>query len=70
VFRGGITLLINRLGQVRYSISKALDGPTGLAREERQRQFIQQMYSSFALAPYVAFDLQRDSGFCAVHRGY
>ena len=69
-YRGGTTLLINRQGQVRYSISKPLDGPSGLAREERQRQFIRQMESSFALAPYVAFDLKRDCGFHAVHRGY
>jgi hypothetical protein len=69
-FRGGTTLLINRQGDVRYSISKPLDGPEGAAREERQRQFIRQMQASFALAPYVAFDLKRDCGFHAIHRGY
>jgi hypothetical protein len=28
------------------------------------------MQASFALAPYVGFDLHRDYGFRAIHRGY
>jgi len=68
--RGGTTLLINRLGEVRYSISKPLDGPDGAVREQRQREFLQQMQASFTLAPYVAFDVHRDYGFRAIHRGY
>jgi hypothetical protein len=70
VFRGGTTLLINRQGDVRYAISKPIKGAEGHAREERQRQFLQQLESSFALAPYVAFDPKHDYGFKAVHRGY
>jgi hypothetical protein len=70
VFRGGTTLLINRLGEVRYSISKPLDGPEGDARQQRQREFLEQLQASFSLAPYTSFDLGRDYGFRAVHRGY
>jgi len=69
-FRGGTTLLINRQGDVRFSITKAIHGT---AREERlaqQREYLQTMGSSFALAPYVAFDPARDLSFRGIHRGY
>jgi len=69
-FRGGTTLLINRLGEVRYSILKPIDGPAGEARLERQRSFLRRSADSFALAPYVAFDAGRDLSFCGIHRGY
>jgi hypothetical protein len=67
---GGTTLLINRQGEVRYSISKPVDGPGGDLRIEQQRQYLQRVKASFALSPYVAFDLKRDLGFSAMHRGY
>ncbi|HXO42593.1 MAG TPA: hypothetical protein VN999_14160, partial [Thermoanaerobaculia bacterium] len=41
-FRGGTTLLINRQGEVKLSISKPIEGPAGEARLARQRAFIQQ----------------------------
>ena len=69
-FRGGTTLLINRQGEVRFSISKPIDGPAGEERLERQRSFLRRSADSFALAPYVAFDAERDLGFCGIHRGY
>ena len=69
-FRGGTTLLINRQGEVRYSISKPIVGPRGDARRERQRDYLLSMAASFALAPYVAFDAVRDLGFRGIHRGY
>lgn len=69
-FRGGTTLLINRLGEVKFSISKPIDGPAGEQRLERQRSFLRRSADSFALAPYVAFDAERDLSFCGIHRGY
>jgi hypothetical protein len=69
-FRGGTTLLINRQGEVRYSIAKPLAGEAGQARLERQRRYLQRMAASFALAPYVGFDAARDLGFRGIHRGY
>jgi hypothetical protein len=69
-FRGGTTLLISRQGEVRFSISKPIDGPAGEARLERQREHLRRMGNSFALAPYVAFDPTRDLRFETIHRGY
>ena len=69
-FRGGTTLLINRQGEVRFSISKPIDGEAGKIRLERQREHLRQSAYSFALAPYVAFDAARDLGFRGIHRGY
>jgi hypothetical protein len=69
-FRGGTTVLINRQGEVRYSISKPIDGPAGKERLERQRYYLQCMGDSFALAPYVAFNPERDLSFRGIHRGY
>jgi hypothetical protein len=69
-FRGGTTVLINRQGEVRFSISKPIVGPDGEERLERQREFLRRKVGSFALAPYVAFDLKRDLGFRGIHRGY
>ena len=69
-FRGGTTLLIQRNGEVRYSISKPLTGPHGDARRERQREYLRRMAAGFALAPYVAFDAKRDASFRGIHRGY
>jgi hypothetical protein len=68
-FRGGSTLLINRQGEVRFSIAKLIDGADGQRRLQRQRAFLQRMAGAFALAPYVAFD-PRDLGFRGIHRGY
>ena len=70
VFYGGTTTLINRQGEVRYSINKAIDGDAGDARLARQREFMQRMRDSFLLAPHVAFDPSRDFGFRGIHRGY
>jgi hypothetical protein len=67
---GGATLIINRQGDVRYSISKPVDGPGGDRRIEQQRGYLQRMKASFALAPYLAFDPDRDLGFSAMHRGF
>ena len=69
-FRGGTTLLINRQGEVRFAISKAVDGDAGQMRLQRQRQFLQYMAGSFPLAPYVPFDAERDTAFRSIHRGY
>jgi hypothetical protein len=69
-FRGGTTVLINRRGEMRFSISKPIHGPEGDARRERQREYLQRMANSFALAPYVAFGPQRDATFRGIHRGY
>jgi len=69
-FRGGTTLLIQRNGEVRYSISKPLTGRYGDARRERQREYLRRMAAGFALAPYVAFDAKRDASFRGIHRGY
>jgi hypothetical protein len=69
-FRGGTTVIINRQGDVRYAISKPIDGPEGKARLETQRQYLQYMSDSFALAPYVAFNPAHDLGFRGIHRGY
>jgi hypothetical protein len=69
-FRGGTTLIINRQGEVRFSISKPIEGPAGEARLARQRAYIRRMADSFPLAPYVAFDSDRDLSFKGIHRGY
>ena len=69
-FRGGTTLIINRLGEVRFSISKPIEGKAGEARLRRQREYLSRMADSFALAPYVAFNHDRDLGFRGIHRGY
>ncbi len=69
-FRGGTTVIINRQGEVRYSISKPIDGPAGEERLQRQRDYLCYLRDSFSLAPYIAFDLRKDFGFRGVHRGY
>jgi hypothetical protein len=69
-FRGGTTVLINRQGQVRFSISKPIEGSAGDKRLERQRNYLRRMVDSFALAPYVQFDLSSELGFQRIHRGY
>jgi hypothetical protein len=69
-FRGGTTVLINRKGEVRYTIRKPIDGPEGKKRLEIQREYLQTMADSFALAPYVAFNAKKDLGFRGIHRGY
>jgi len=69
-FRGGSTLIIDRKGHVRYCISRPVSGKAGEARLERQRAFLQRLGEGFALAPYVAFDHERDTGFRGIHRGY
>ena len=69
-FRGGSTVIIDRQGRVRYAITKPMDGPTGKLRLERQREFIKRMGDSFALAPYLKFDLARDFNLRGIHRGY
>ncbi|MEP6912414.1 MAG: hypothetical protein ABI923_06650, partial [bacterium] len=69
-FRGGTTLIINRQGEVRYSISKPIQGKAGEARLARQREYLSRMANSFALAPYIAFNHDRDLGFRGIHRGY
>lgn len=69
-FRGGTTLIINRQGEIRFSISKPVDGPAGEQRRQQQRDYLSQMAASFSLAPYVAFDPGRDLSFRGIHRGY
>ncbi len=69
-FRGGATLVINRQGEVRFSIAKPIDGPAGEKRLERQRAYFRRMAGAFALAPYVAFNPARDLSFRGIHRGY
>jgi hypothetical protein len=69
-FRGGTTVLINRQGEVRFSISKPIQGPAGDERLERQRGFLRRLADSFALSPYLALDVANDLGFRGIHRGY
>lgn len=69
-FRGGTTLLINRQGEVRFSISKPIEGPVGTQRLQRQREYLNRLASAFALAPYIAFDPEHDLTFQGIHRGY
>lgn len=69
-FRGGSTVLINRQGEVMYSIFKPIEGRAGDERLKRQREFLRTKAGSFALAPYVSFDPERDLGFRGIHRGY
>src|ERR1041385_3035420 len=69
-FRGGTTILINRQGEVRYSISKPMDGPAGEERLKRQREYLSRLQASFALAPYIPFNPDRDLSFQGIHRGY
>jgi hypothetical protein len=69
-FRGGTTLIISRKGEVLYSISKPIEGPEGERRLKRQREYLQRMADSFPLAPHVPFDMQRDTAFRGIHRGY
>jgi hypothetical protein len=69
-FRGGTTVLINRQGDVRFAISKPIDGPAGEERLARQRAYLRGMAGAFPLAPYVAFDPARELSLRGVHRGY
>jgi hypothetical protein len=69
-FRGGTTVVINRQGEVHYSIFKPIAGPAGEERLQRQRDYLCYMRDSFSLAPYVAFDPAKDFRFRAIHRGY
>ncbi len=69
-FRGGTTLIINRQGEVRFSISKPIDGPAGDERRQKQCDYLTQMAASFSLAPYIAFDPVHDLSFRGIHRGY
>jgi hypothetical protein len=69
-FRGGTTVLINRQGEVRFSISRPIEGPRGEERLRQQREYLSRMASSFALAPYIAFNPERDLTFRGIHRGY
>ena len=70
VFRGGTTLIINRQGEIRFSISKPIVGPAGEERRQQQRKYLSEMAASFPLAPYVAFNPERDLSFRGIHRGY
>jgi hypothetical protein len=69
-FRGGTTLLIDRKGEVRYSISKPIGGPAGELRLQQQRDYLRFMRAAFAEGPYVAFDVKRDLTLREIHRGY
>ena len=69
-FRGGATLLIERSGELQYTIVKPIEGPEGERRLKRQRDYLQRLASSFPLAPHISFDVQRDVAFCGIHRGY
>jgi hypothetical protein len=70
VFRGGTTILINRQGEVRFSISKPIDGPAGEERLRQQREYFGRLAASFPLAPYQSFNPQDDLSFRGIHRGY
>ena len=69
-FRGGTTLLINREGDIQYSIKKPISGNAGMERLRLQREYRRHAASSFALAPYIEFNAERDMKFGAIHRGY
>jgi len=70
VFRGGTTILINRQGEIRYSISKPIDGPAGEERLQQQREYLGRLAVSFPLAPYLSFKPMSDLSFQGIHRGY
>jgi hypothetical protein len=70
VFRGGTTLIVDREGQIRYSIFKPFDGPLGEQRLTRQREYLQELACSFPLAPYQSIDFQTHTKFRSIHRGY
>jgi hypothetical protein len=70
VFRGGTTILINRQGEIRFSISKPMDGPAGEERLRQQREYLGRLAASFPLAPYQPFNPARDLSFQGIHRGY
>jgi hypothetical protein len=69
-FRGGTTLIINREGEVRFSITKSIVGPGSIERLAQQRAYLKQMSASSALAPYVAFTSDKAFTFQGIHRGY
>ncbi len=69
-FRGGATIIINRQGEVRYSICKPIHGEVGKERLQKQREYLRLMADSFPLAPYVSFNPEKDLNFRAIHRGY
>jgi hypothetical protein len=69
-FRGGTTILINRQGEIRFSISKPIDGPAGEQRLKRQREYLGRLAAAFPLAPYMSFRPERDLTFQGIHRGY
>jgi hypothetical protein len=69
-FRGGTTLLIDRKGEVRYSISKPIHGAQGEKRLQQQRDYLRSMSAAFAEGPYIAFDAKRDLTLRKIHRGY
>jgi hypothetical protein len=69
-FHGGTTILINRQGEIRFSISKPIDGPAGEQRLKQQREYLDRLAASFPLAPYLSFNPQRDLSFQGIHRGY
>jgi len=69
-FRGGTTVLINRNGEVQYSISKPIAGPEGEKRRKRQQDYLKSMADSFVLGAHITFDARRESGLRGIHRGF
>ena len=66
----GTTVLINRKGQVQYTISKPISGPEGDRRREGQRAFLKSSAESFSLAAHIAYNHEQESAFRGIHRGY
>jgi hypothetical protein len=77
-FRGGITLILDKTGQVLYIIHKSIDDKNDGSENNRlirQRDYLLMRESDLAMASYVdtkaIYDrVTREADFSIVHRGY
>ena len=78
-FRGGITLILGKGGQVLYIIHKSIDEKNDAGennnRLTRQRDYLLMRQSDFAMASYVdtkaVYDrASKEADFRMIHRGY
>jgi hypothetical protein len=66
-FRGGSTVIFNRLGEVRYVVEKSISNDTRL---EAQREFYLQTGQSRPAAAYIGQPKIGGLSIAGVHRGY
>jgi hypothetical protein len=77
-FRSGITLILDKTGQVLYIIHKNIDDKNDGSENNRlirQRNYLLMRESDLAMAPYVdtkaIYDrVSKEADFSMVHRGY